>query len=96
MTLATGGTVSTDPNGIEKALHEQIQPFRALAPPPYGGMYLNEPDILEKEWQLAQWGEQYPRLLAIKKDIDPKDLLIVRLGVNSEGWDQEIICKTIS
>jgi len=41
----------------------------------------------------AYWGPNYPRLLEIKRRIDPKDLLIVRKGVNSEAWDDEIICK---
>jgi hypothetical protein len=56
-------------------------------------MWCYQPDILEPDWQQAYWGSHYPRLLAIKKKIDPKDLLIVRKGVNSEGWDDEIICK---
>ncbi|KAF5350794.1 hypothetical protein D9758_010350 [Tetrapyrgos nigripes] len=94
LTISTGGDASTDPNVIQQAVHDQLQPFRALAPPPYGGQYLNEADALEEEWQLAHWGTQYPRLLAIKKEIDPNDLLIVYHGVNSEDWDKEIICKT--
>lgn len=49
---------------------------------------------MEVDWQGAYWGKNYPRLLAIKKAIDPKDLLIVRKGVNSESWDDEITCKT--
>ncbi|KAK7468968.1 hypothetical protein VKT23_003467 [Stygiomarasmius scandens] len=61
----------------------------------YEAVHEDMADILEEEWQLAYWGEKYPRLLAIKKEIDPNDLLIVYKGVNSEGWDQEITCKTI-
>ncbi|KAF5346792.1 hypothetical protein D9758_015737 [Tetrapyrgos nigripes] len=95
ITIAETGSASDDINVLQKTVHDDIAPFRAMAPPPYGGMYLNEADILEEEWQAAQWGDQYPRLLKIKKRIDPKDLLIVRMGVNSEGWDDEIICKTI-
>ncbi|KAJ6573868.1 hypothetical protein DFH09DRAFT_1151296 [Mycena vulgaris] len=79
---------------IQQTAFDEMQALRTLAPPPSGGQYLNEPDILEVEWQDAYWGRHYPRLLAIKKAIDPLDLLIVRKGVNSEQWDDEIICKT--
>ncbi|KAJ7691113.1 hypothetical protein B0H17DRAFT_982724 [Mycena rosella] len=83
-----------DIRDVQKTAFDQIDPIRKLAPPPTGGQYLNEPDILEVDWQQAYWGRHYPRLLAIKKTIDPLDLLIVRKGVNSEDWDDEITCKT--
>jgi len=52
-----------------------------------------QPDILLENWQEATWGSNYQRLLAIKKEIDPENLFIVRQGVNSEGWDYESVCK---
>jgi hypothetical protein len=52
-------------------------------------------DVIEKNWQQALWGSNYDRLLKIKKEIDPKDLLIVYYGVNSEDWDAEVVCKTV-
>jgi hypothetical protein len=33
--------------------------------------------------------------LALKKEVDPNDLFIVHKGVNSEAWDDEVICKTV-
>ncbi|KAJ7110781.1 hypothetical protein C8R43DRAFT_1113617, partial [Mycena crocata] len=90
-----GAPDDVDIRDIQRAAFDQMQPFRSLAPPPSGGQYLNEPDILEVHWQEAHWGRHYPRLLAIKKMIDPQDVFIVRQGVNSEGWDDEIICKTL-
>ncbi|KZT64785.1 FAD-binding domain-containing protein [Daedalea quercina L-15889] len=74
-------------------VHDQYAPLRELAPAPYGGQYYNEPDLLETDWQIAFWGSHYDRLLAIKQEIDPNDLLLVRKGVNSEGWDDELLCK---
>jgi len=56
---------------------------------------LTKADIMEPNWQTSYWGNHYPRLLAFKKSLDPKDLLIVRQGVNSEPWDDEILCKTV-
>lgn len=48
------------------------------------------------DWQNAYWGaENYKRLLALKKEVDPNDVLVVVKGVNSEAWDQEILCKTV-
>jgi hypothetical protein len=91
---SVGVNASVDIRTIQKLGFDQIQPFRELAPPPSGGQYLNEGDILESAWQDAYWGRHYPRLQAIKKAIDPQDLLIVRKGVNSEGWNDEITCKT--
>jgi len=93
MTILGGGPATANTTLLQSVVHADIQPFRALAPPPMGGMYLNEADIMEEEWQMAQWGEQYPRLLALKKEIDPNELLIVHMGVGSEGWDTEIVCK---
>ncbi|THU86839.1 FAD-binding domain-containing protein [Dendrothele bispora CBS 962.96] len=94
MTILGGGNATMNTNLLREIVHLDIQPFRTLAPPPMSGMYLNEVDYLEEDWQIAQWGVQYPRLLTIKKEIDPEDLLIVYKGVNSEEWDDEIICKT--
>ncbi|TFK51006.1 FAD-binding domain-containing protein [Heliocybe sulcata] len=91
---AAGLTVDTL-NAMYESAFNQIQPLRELAPPPLGGQYLNEPDMLEVNWQAAYWGDaHYARLLGIKKQIDPSDLLLVKKGVNSEGWDDELLCKT--
>ncbi|THU94759.1 hypothetical protein K435DRAFT_839760 [Dendrothele bispora CBS 962.96] len=95
MVLISGGPGDEDIRPVNEAVHEDMLKFRNLAPPPLGGQYLNEADILEEEWQLSFWGESYPRLLAIRKEIDPNDLLIIFKGVNSEDWDDEIlaVCK---
>ncbi|EPQ52429.1 FAD-binding domain-containing protein [Gloeophyllum trabeum ATCC 11539] len=96
--FATGGAAALTVGALDamyQSAYDQIQPLRALAPPPAGGQYLNEPDMLEENWQAAYWGDaHYARLLAIKKEVDPRDLLIVKKGVNSEGWDDELLCKT--
>ncbi|KAI0088618.1 hypothetical protein BDY19DRAFT_175233 [Irpex rosettiformis] len=86
---------ASDVQAAKEACHQQILPVRSLSPPQAdGGQYLNEADLLEEDWQLAQWGTNYPRLLSIKKKIDPHDLFIVYHGVNSEGWDSESVCKS--
>lgn len=47
---------------------------------PAGGAYNNEADVGELDWQHAFWGENYPRLLEIKKKWDPTDLFYVHHG----------------
>ncbi|KAF5343248.1 hypothetical protein D9758_013433 [Tetrapyrgos nigripes] len=94
MVLMGGANDTADIRPHYEEMHENILKYRNLAPPPYGGSYLNEADTLEENFSFTYWGEQYPRLLAIKKEIDPNDLLIVRKGVNSEAWDDEITCKS--
>lgn len=57
------------------------------------GVYLNEANSQEQNFQQEFWGENYLRLYAIKKRYDPYDLFITRLGVGSENWDDEGLCK---
>ncbi|TFY70738.1 hypothetical protein EVG20_g2280 [Dentipellis fragilis] len=80
---------------VRQTVSDQIEPLRQLGPIPAGGQYINEPDYIEKNWQGAYWGDHYPRLLKIKKAIDPNDLFIVYKGVNSEAWDEQVVCKTV-
>ncbi|KIK56952.1 hypothetical protein GYMLUDRAFT_1012473 [Collybiopsis luxurians FD-317 M1] len=42
---------------------------------PDSGVYLNEANIYEPDWEHAFWGENYPKLLAIKYKYDPAGLL---------------------
>ncbi|KKZ64554.1 hypothetical protein EMCG_01433 [[Emmonsia] crescens] len=57
------------------------------------GVYLNEANSQEQNFQQEFWGKNYLRLYAIKKRYDPYDLFITRLGVGSENWDDEGLCK---
>ncbi|KAF1993650.1 FAD-binding domain-containing protein [Amniculicola lignicola CBS 123094] len=56
---------------------------------PNSGSYLNEADRLEPNWQQSFWGDKYARLLSIKNEMDPNDVLWVNNGVGSEGWRVE-------
>ena len=42
--------------------------LRKLVPNP--GSYVSESDFFEKDWQHAFWGENYPRLRAVKAKYD--------------------------
>ena len=56
---------------------------------PDGGAYLNEGDTYEPDPVDAFWGaENYQRLLRIKRELDPKNVLQVFGGI---GWDPEAL-----
>jgi FAD/FMN-containing dehydrogenase len=55
------------------------------------GSYLNEADRMEPNWQQSFWGVNYARLLAIKKDMDPRANFWAHNAVGSEDWQVESI-----
>ena len=52
---------------------------------PDAGSYVNETDYFEPDWQRSFWGDNYPRLLAIKHAYDPHNLFTCHHCVGSEG-----------
>src|SRR5947207_696831 len=58
----------------EKALLYQYTPPLAKLAGPNAGCYLNEDHPLEPDLPDLFWGSNYPRLLKIKKDVDPNDV----------------------
>jgi FAD/FMN-containing dehydrogenase len=60
--------------------------LRALAPG--AGSYVNQADYFEPDWQQNCWGDNYPRLLQVKRRYDPANIFRVHHGVGSEipGW----------
>lgn len=54
---------------------------------PYGpGAYGNEGDVMEPDFGEAFFGENYPRLLEIKRAVDPLDVFWAPTAVGSERW----------
>ena len=62
---------------------------------PESGAYLNESDRDEPEWQQAWWGENYERLLRLKRRWDPKDVFWCEVCVGGERWREREgrVCK---
>ncbi|KAK2031715.1 FAD binding domain-containing protein [Colletotrichum zoysiae] len=54
---------------------------------PGSASYMNEADFRQPDWQNAFFGENYAKLLTIKKKYDPDSLFYVLKGVGSEAWD---------
>lgn len=56
---------------------------------PGAGSYLAEADRLEPDFGFAFWGDKYPKLLELKKKLDPQDVFFATTGVGSERWKVE-------
>ncbi|KAK6065435.1 FAD-dependent isoamyl alcohol oxidase (FAD binding domain protein) [Seiridium cupressi] len=56
---------------------------------PGGGVYLNEVNYKQHGWQRELYGDNYDRLLEIKKKYDPDSLLFAHTAVGSEAWVED-------
>ncbi len=45
-------------------------------------------DVYEPNWQETFWGDNYPRLLGLKRLVDPYDVLWCYPCVGSERWKE--------
>lgn len=63
-----------------------VEALTALAP--NTGAYVNEADPFQANYHEVFWGDNYPRLLAIKRAIDPDDVFWCRACVGNERWQQ--------
>jgi hypothetical protein len=77
----------SDPRVLEKKKRDALRfgaSLRSLNPS--GGTYANEADPESPNWQHAFWGSNYPRLLQIKRQVDPQGVFWCRACVGSELW----------
>ncbi len=72
-----------DAAAVTAAMNE----LRKLAP--QQASYVWETDYFEPNWQESFWGDNYPRLLAIKRKYDPDGLFFLHHGVGSEDWSAD-------
>ena len=59
----------------------------------FSGSYWNEADYEDPSFQQSHWGSSYPRLLALKKQLDPQGLFYGHHSVGSELWDETGNCR---
>lgn len=71
-----------------KAAYER---FRAIEPDT--GSYSAEMNFHEENWRTRAWGDNYDRLLAIKKHYDPEGLFVGHHQVGSEYWSEDGFTK---
>jgi FAD/FMN-containing dehydrogenase len=73
----------SDARAIDLAAAE----LRKIAP--NSGSYFNETNYFNANWHQDYWGENYPKLHAIKNKYDPGGLFFVHHGVGSEDWSAD-------
>ncbi|KAI1172248.1 FAD-binding domain-containing protein [Nemania sp. FL0916] len=69
-----------------KLVSDMTEPLRKIAPDM--GAYVNENNPGEPNWQHTFWGENYERLLQIKRRYDPEDVLWCHPCVGNDRWEQ--------
>ena len=70
-----------------------VEALRVLAPG--SGAYVNEADPYEPNFQQVFWGDNYPRLLDIKRLVDPGDVFWCTPCVGNERWEEvgNLLCR---
>ncbi|KAL4747005.1 hypothetical protein BDW72DRAFT_197163 [Aspergillus terricola var. indicus] len=57
---------------------------------PGGGSYANEGNVFSSTWKEDFYGENYDRLVEIKRKYDPTESLFVWGGIESDTWDYDL------
>ncbi|KAL4877361.1 hypothetical protein BJY04DRAFT_230663 [Aspergillus karnatakaensis] len=65
--------------------YKHMQRWRDVSPG--AGAYLGESDRMEPNFQQEFYGSNYPRLLALKRKLDPFDVFYAATAVGSERWE---------
>jgi hypothetical protein len=89
-------TVEPTIDGKKSALNElrnTQMPILYSLDPSHRVSYLNLGDPNERDFQRVYWGKNYDRLYRVKQDVDKDGLFITRLGVGSEDWDEDGMCR---
>lgn len=63
-------------------IRSAMDELRAIVPG--SGSYVSESNFFESNWQRSYWGDNYSRLVAVKRKYDPSGLFNVYNGVGSE------------
>lgn len=71
----------------QKMTNEFIPQLKALTPG--SGVYLNEADFLEPDWQESFYGVNYARLRSIKQKYDRRDIFYAPTAVGSDEWKED-------
>jgi FAD/FMN-containing dehydrogenase len=69
------------------AINKATNELRKLVPS--ADSYVSESNYFEKSWQRSFWGDNYERLLSVKRRYDPNGLFYVHHGVGSEDWSAD-------
>ena len=81
-------------SALQELTNIQMPILYSLEDPSFKVSYGNLGDPNEADFQRVYWGERnYERLTRIKQERDGDALFITKLGVGSEAWDEEGMCR---
>ncbi|KAL2842314.1 hypothetical protein BJX68DRAFT_270759 [Aspergillus pseudodeflectus] len=82
---AENATVAEIKAAREEFTYTHMQRWRDVSPG--AGSYLGESDRMEPDFQESFYGSAYPRLLALKRKLDPRNVFYAATAVGSEDWE---------
>ncbi|KAK3317592.1 hypothetical protein B0T19DRAFT_435238 [Cercophora scortea] len=85
MELQPVGLTAQEADAVDAKAKKYLDPWRALTPG--AGAYINEGDPAEPNWQQSFYGDHYPRLLRIKREVDPYGVFWAPTTVGSEAFE---------
>jgi len=85
------GTDAQEITSLLNTVKEQEASIRALMPD--SGCYFNEASPFEADFQYTFFGDHYAKLKSIKDQYDPHGLFVVRQGVGSDEWNDDLTCR---
>jgi hypothetical protein len=71
-----------------KLLNTILPAMKQLAP--LSGVYMNEGNPYQADWENDYYGSNYAKLKEIKQKYDPSSLLYARTGVESDDWMEDV------
>ncbi|KAL2844827.1 hypothetical protein BJY01DRAFT_214679 [Aspergillus pseudoustus] len=81
---AANATVAEIKAARQEFTYTHMQRWRDVSPG--AGSYLGESDRMEPNFQQSFYGSAYPRLLALKRKLDPRNVFYAATAVGSEDW----------
>ena len=101
MSLTVAKGLSRDPDwsryqAVETELQHVVGPALEALEDGTMGSYGGIPFAFETNPAQLFWGSNYPRLRSIKRQWDPSDLFLTRLGVASKDWNADGSCPSES
>lgn len=87
-------TIHGKKSALEELTNTQLPILYSLEEQESRVSYLNLPYPSEQNFKRVYWGEDnYRRLLQIKNKVDKDESFITKMGVGSENWDEDGMCR---
>lgn len=81
-------------NALEDLATNQLPLLFSIEDSSFRVSYVNIGSVDQPDSHLVYWGkDNYERLSRIKRKVDKDDLFITKLGIGSENWDEQGMCR---